>query len=151
MRASFVGGLAPAAVMLLSAGAFAQDTRIINGMVAEGGHTLRGVVIVDGEPRSNMTVVFTLACDTAVTGRREGCGRQREYVTDADGGFSVGALQRGAYDIDVRPCPGLDAPLPPVNVGSDLVQEFPIIIDRCAPRDPVSPGPWISGNESWAR
>lgn len=151
MKASFMGGLASAAVTLLSAGAFAQDTAIINGEVAEGSHTLRGVVIVGGEPRSNMTVVFTLACDMAEAGRREGCDRQREYVTDEDGGFSVGTLQRGAYDVDVRPCPGLDAPLPPVNVGSDLVQEFPIIIDRCDLRGAVQPGPWIPGNESWAR
>ena len=169
MRGSFLGVLAPAAGMLLSAGAFAQDGGSASGRVAEGGHalfgtvtlTLRGSVIpLDRESRSNMFVELTLAGDPSRARDREGCDHPRRACIDEEGRYSIEGLAAGAYDVHVgwRGAPVVRCPRledwrqqehGQVDVGSHRVQEYVVNVDCHVPRPP--PPIEVLGKTRWAR
>ena len=143
MRWLVVGVFAPAAVTLLPAGVFAQDTGIISGRVTEG-----------GRPRDGVSVVVTLVCDADEGRQREECGRSWGGTTGDDGTYSIGGLRSGTYRVRVewpgpRPgCADVDD-LPPVEVGSSSVQEYDIIVvDGCP--IPSPPTIWFEGKVHWA-
>lgn len=148
VRGAFLGLLAPAAGVLLSAGTFAQDGGDTSGMVAEGGHALRGVVTLDREPLSNIVVDLTLACDPLQAEGREMCGHSRRAFTD-EGEYSFEGLAAGVYDVLIG-CPDLDGRIQ-VNVGSGdrEVQENTSIFD-CGVHPPVPPRKF-RGTTRWAR
>ena len=106
MRGAFLGLLAPAAGVLLSAGIFAQDRENTSWMDAEGDHAFRGVVTLDREPLSNIVVELTLACGSPQAEGGEGCHPRRAF-TDEEGRILIEGLAAGTYVVLVK-CPDSD-------------------------------------------